>query len=186
MYFCSRISVPCFFNDAFLLCPYLNILVWLKRRGMAGQLGGCAPFSVLAGIGKGKIQLSEIPLFRIQPYSSWHVITYAPSYCLGLLRKMCLSKECAPWAEILPWGSGLGPSPWQWWVYYSEGSGWVLSRCSVLQGFLQQATVNELMPGRSAAFGDVLWPRVKICLWSWQCEFCVCLYHISSVVISEQ
>lgn len=69
---------------------------------MAGQLGGCAPFPVLAGIGKGETQLSEIPSFRIQPYSSRHVITSAPSYCLGLLRKMCLSKQCAPWAEILP------------------------------------------------------------------------------------
>lgn len=69
---------------------------------MAGLLGGCAPFPALAGIEKGDTQLSEIPSFRIQPYSSWHVITYAPSCCLGCFRKMCLSKGCAPWAEILP------------------------------------------------------------------------------------
>lgn len=67
---------------------------------MAGQLRGCAPFPVFAGIGKRDTQLSEIPSFRIQPCSSW----------------------------------GMGSSPWHWWVYYSEGSGLVLSRCSSLLG----------------------------------------------------
>lgn len=189
MYFCSRISVPCFFNDAFLLYPYLNISVWLKRKGMAGQLGGCAPFPVLAGTEKGDTQLSEMPSFRIQPYSSWQVITYALSCWLGLLWKMCLSRLCPlgrnsatrQWAGIftlavvglLFWGQCFGFEQmlftWRW-----------------QKGFFPQAAVNELMPARSAASGGVLRPRVKICLWSWQCGFCVCLYHISSVVITEQ
>lgn len=111
---------------------------------MAGRLGSYALFPVLAGIEKGDTQISEIPSFRIQPYLSWHVITYAPSHCLGLLRKMCLSTKCAPWAEMLPRGSGLGSSPWQWWVYYSEGSGLVLSRCSLTQG-VRKVFFNRLL-----------------------------------------
>ena len=69
---------------------------------MPGQLGGSALFPVLPGVEDQDTHLSEVPSSRIQPYLFRIVITYAPSCCLGLLRKLRLSTERAFWVEILP------------------------------------------------------------------------------------
>lgn len=52
---------------------------------MAGQLGGCAPFPVFAGIEKGDTQLSEILSFRIHSFlACYHLCTFL---LLGTLKK---------------------------------------------------------------------------------------------------
>lgn len=94
--------------------PLFKYFGLIKEGRYGRSAGGLCTFPCSCKDREGDGQLSEIPSFRIQPYLSWHVITYPQSYCLGLLRKMFLSKECVPGQkqchEAAGWDLPLGSS----------------------------------------------------------------------------
>lgn len=150
----------------------------IKKQMHARSAGGLCTFPCSCRGGRGR--------FRI-------VTTYTPSHCLRLLRQ-----ENVPvyrvrlLIEILPWGSGLVSSPWPLWVYYSEGSGLVLSwvaeadvlccelgeRCIFSKGLMWMSSC------RAGAFLLCMFcgRGLKICLWSWQREFWVCCILLVQVL----